>query len=186
MNALMLPLWKATEVGGPESLPENTPGSIPEDLRDLIDGGWRTGPAGALLLNGCYGDGSGWRGDWQSGDVARHELDVNDVGIPCHDLPEEREAYLRGAVARSRAFAVAALRAANGLPAADTLMAIVSVGVDDDFLTHGATVKFATQRGQFPETYAELDRFRFEAMAVLDAHGDDAQGSDVPEDRGRS
>ncbi|MFF2188555.1 hypothetical protein [Streptomyces sp. NPDC058155] len=174
MNALMLPLWKATEVGDPEILPE--------ELRDLIDGGWRTGPAGALLLDGCYGDGSGWRGDWQAGDVAQHELDVNDVGIPCHDLPQEREPFLRGAVTRSRAFAEAALRAAHGLPAADSLVAIVSVGVDDDFLTHGATVKFATERGGFPETFAELDRFRFEAMAVLDAHGDGAQN----EDRGRS
>ncbi|MFD6987310.1 hypothetical protein [Streptomyces sp. NPDC059943] len=174
MNALMLPLWKATEVGDPEILPE--------ELRDLIDGGWRTGPAGALLLDGCYGDGSGWRSDWQAGDVAQHELDVNDVGIPCHDLPQEREPFLRGAVARSRAFAEAALRVAHGLPAADSLVAIVSVGVDDDFLTHGATVKFATERGGFPETFAELDRFRFEAMAVLDAHGDSAQN----EDRGRS
>ncbi|WP_159392413.1 hypothetical protein [Streptomyces niveus] len=171
MNALMLPLWKATEAGDPEILPEN----LPAELRDLIDGGWRTGPAGALLLDGCYGDGSGWRSDWQAADIAQHELAVNDVGIPCGDLPEEREAFLRGAVARSREFADAALRAANGLPAADTLVAIVSVGVDDDFLTHGATVKFATERGGFPETYAELDRFRFEAMAVLDAHEDRAR-----------
>lgn len=174
MNALMLPLWKVTGVGDPEILPE--------ELLDLIDGGWRTGPAGSLLLDGCYGDGSGWRGDWQAGDIAQHELDVNDVGIPCHDLPQEREPFLRGAVARSRAFADAALRAAHGLPAADSLVAIVSVGVDDDFLTHGATVKFATERGGFPETFAELDRFRFEAMAVLDAHGDGARN----EDRGRS
>ncbi|MFE3249010.1 hypothetical protein [Streptomyces sp. NPDC059209] len=178
MNALMLSFWKATEVGDPEILPE--------DLRELIDGGWRTGPAGALLLAGCYGDGSGWRDDWQAGDIAQHELDVNDVGIPCDDLPEEREAFLRGAVARSRAFADAALRAARSMPASDTLVAIVSVGVDDDFLTHGATVKFATERGGFPETFAELDRFRFEAMAVLDVHGDDARGADAPEDRGRS
>lgn len=168
MNSLMLPLWKATGTGDPAILPE--------ELRDLIDGGWRTGPAGTLLLNGCYGDGSGWRKDWQAGDVAQHELAVNDVGIPCGDLPEEREPFLRGAAARSRAFAEAALRAAHGLPAAESLVAIVSVGVDDDFLTHGATVKFATERGGFPETYAELDRFVFEAMAVLDAHGDDTHG----------
>lgn len=164
MNALMLPLWKATEVADPHTLPA--------ELRDLIDGGWRTGPAGALLLNGCYGDGSGWRSDWRAGDIAEHELAVNDVGIPCDDLPAEREPFLRGAVARSRAFADAALRAAHGLPASDTLVAIVSVGVDDDFRTHGATVKFATERGGFPRTYGELERFRFEAMAVLDGPGE--------------
>ncbi|MFI6789793.1 hypothetical protein ACIBG4_20965 [Nonomuraea sp. NPDC050383] len=160
-NAVMLPLWQATEGGGLEVLPD--------ELRDLVDFGWRIGPAGALVLVGCYGDGSGWRGDWQAEDIARHELEVNDVGIPCDDLPKARDQFLHGAVARSRAFADAAFRAAHGLTASDLLVAVVSVGVDDDYLMHGATVKFATRRGRFPSTYADLERFQYEAIAILDA-----------------
>ncbi|MFD3519661.1 hypothetical protein [Streptomyces sp. NPDC058653] len=172
MNALMRPLWEAGEVDDPAALHESP--SLPGELRDLIDRGWRVGPAGALLLDGCYGDGSGWRSDWAEGEIARHEFAVNDVGVPSDDLPPAREEFLRAAVARSREFAVAALSAAHGMPASDSLVAVVSVGVDDDFLMHGATVKFGTERGGFPEAYAELERFRFEAMAVvavLDAHG---------------
>ncbi|MCT9010520.1 hypothetical protein [Streptomyces rhizosphaerihabitans] len=161
-NSLMLPLWRpASEVGDPEILPA--------ELQDLVESGWQTGPAGSLLLVGCYGDGAGWRSDWQAEEIAQRELEVNDVSIFCDDLPKARDLFLRAAVARSRAFAGAALKAAWGLQAAEFLVAIVSVGVDDDYLTHGATVKFATRRGGFPESYEDLERFQYEAMAVIDS-----------------
>ncbi|MEI8413110.1 MULTISPECIES: hypothetical protein [unclassified Kribbella] len=163
MNELMLPLWRAdAEVGGPKDLPD--------DLQDLVESGWRTGPAGALVLTGCYGEGAGWRDDWQAETISQHELEVNDVAIPCDDLSKERDLFLRGAVARSRAFVGAAFRAARALPASEFLVAVVSVGVDEGYLTHGATVKFATRRGGFPAFYEDLERFQDEAMAMIDAH----------------
>ncbi|MCX5009197.1 hypothetical protein OHB05_42540 [Streptomyces sp. NBC_00638] len=163
-NSLMLPLWQAVAE-------REDPEILPDDLRDLAESGWRIGPAGSLLLVGCYGDGSGWRNDWQTEKIAQHELEVNDVSIPCDDLPKERDQFLRAAVARSRSFVVAAIEAAHGLKSAESLVAIVSVGVDDDYLTHGATVKFATRRGGFPEAYADLERFQYEAMAVIESTG---------------
>ncbi|WP_329138326.1 hypothetical protein OG552_30375 [Streptomyces sp. NBC_01476] len=163
-NSLMLPLWRPiSEMGDPEILPG--------ELQDLVESGWRTGPAGSLLLVGCYGDGAGWRSDWRAEEIAQHELEVNDVSISCDDLPKGRDLFLRAAVARARAFAGAALKVAWGLQASELLVAIVSVGVDDDYLTHGATVKFATRRGGFPESYANLERFNYEAMAVIDSSG---------------
>lgn len=158
----MLPLWRPiSEMGDPKILPD--------ELQDLVEIGWQNGPAGSLLLAGCYGDGAGWRSDWQAEEIAQRELEVNDVGISCDDLPKAREPFLRAAVARSRAFAGAALKAARGLQESELLVAIVSVGVDDDYLTHGATVKFATRRGGFPESYANLERFQYEAMAIIDS-----------------
>lgn len=163
-NSLMLPLWRqVNEMVNPEILPAG--------LRELVESGWRVGPAGSLLLVGCYGDGAGWRSDWQAEEVAQQELEVNDVSIPCDDLPKKREFFLRDAVARSRAFADAALGVASGLQESKFLVAIVSVGVDDDYLTHGATVKFATRRGGFPEAYSNLERFQYEAMAVIELTG---------------
>ncbi|MGW8359030.1 hypothetical protein ACWGK1_00410 [Streptomyces wedmorensis] len=161
MNSLMRPLWG-------EVVETENPRVLPEELRDLIRGGWRIGPADSLLLVGCYGDGSGWRDDWQVGEVSRHELEVNDVRIPCDDLPRARDVFLRDSVARSRAFIGAALMAARGFQSSDQLVAIVSVGVDDDYRMHGVTIKFATRRGGFPEVYENLERYGFEAMAVIE------------------
>lgn len=163
-NSLMLPLWREIDrLGYPEILPD--------ELQGLVDNGWQTGPAGSLLLVGCYGDGAGWRSDWKAEEIAEHELEVNDVRIFCDDLPKARDLFLRAAVARSRAFADAALKAAWELQESEFLVAIVSVGVDDDYLTHGATVKFATRRGGFPEYYANLERFQYEAMAIIESVG---------------
>lgn len=161
-NSLMLPLWRPIAEMVDLQL-------LPDELQDLVESGWRIGPAGSLLLVGRYGDGSGWRSDWLIEEIAQHELEVNDVSIPCDDLPETRDLFLRAAVARSRVFAEAALRAAWELQASESLVAIVSVGVDDDYLTHGATVKFATRREGFPEFYANLERFQHEAMAIIES-----------------
>jgi hypothetical protein len=157
----MLPLWQlAIEMENSDVLPD--------ELQDLVEGGWRIGPVGSLLLAGCYGDGRGWRRDWPAEEVAEHELEVNDVGIPSDDFPKARDLFLRGAVARSCLFAGAALRAASNLKASELLVAVVSVGVDDEYLMHGATVKFATRRGGFPDIYANLELFQSEAMAIID------------------
>jgi hypothetical protein len=158
----MLPLWQATnEIENSEVLPD--------ELQDLVEGGWRIGPAGSLLLTGCYGGGCGWRSDWPTEEIAEYELEVNDVGIPSDDFPKARDLFLRGAVARSRLFAGAALRASHNLKVSELLVAIVSVGVDDEYLMHGATVKFATRRGGFPNVYANLEQFQSEAMAIINS-----------------
>jgi hypothetical protein len=161
-NELMRQLW-------PAAREVDVPSALPGELQDLIDAGWTVGPGGALVLAGCYGDGSGWRSDWKAEEVSRHELEVNDVAIPCGDLPE--------AVVRAKAFAGAAMEAACGLEGAEDLVAVVSVGVDDDYLTHGATVKFATERGGLPAHFADLERFRFEAMALVEAPRNQRDGS---------
>ncbi|WP_143121553.1 hypothetical protein [Saccharopolyspora antimicrobica] len=161
MNSLMRSLCQtASEKEGARTLPE--------ELRDLVERGWRIGPNGALLFAACYDDGAGWRSDWRAEEIAQHELEVNDIGIPCGDFPKERAPFLNGAVARSYAFSRAALGAARGLPASELLVAIISVGVDDDYLMHGATVKFATRRDGFPTAYDDLERFQYEAMAVIE------------------
>ncbi|MFF2954938.1 hypothetical protein ACFVVU_26770 [Kitasatospora sp. NPDC057965] len=160
MNSLMASLWQSdAEAADP---------GLPEDLQALVTSGWRTGPAGALVLAGCYEDGGGWRQDWEAGIVPQHELEVNDVYIPCDDFPEDREIFLRCSVARSRKFADAALRAAHPLINSGLLVAVISVGISEDYLMHGATVKFATRRSGFPEYYGDLERFCDEAMALVE------------------
>ncbi|MFF1509295.1 hypothetical protein [Streptomyces sp. NPDC058326] len=159
------PLMQSLLQSGAET---EKPDDLPGELRDLVESGWKVGPADSLVIAGCYGDGAGWRDDWQAENVPQCEFEVNDVSIPCDDFPEERDSFLRSAVARSRAFARAMLGAAAGLQHCELLVAIVSVGVDDDYFTHGATVKFATRRTGFPGVYGDLDRFQYEAMASIE------------------
>jgi hypothetical protein len=141
---------------------------LPAELRELLDEGWVVGPATALLLKGQFG--AGWRSDWKPANVARHEYEVNDVGVPSDGISPERDQFLPALVARARDFAVRALGAAGGMPAADLLTAVISVGIDDDYSTHGGTVRFFTRRGGSPRFYEDLERFRLEAMAVVDVH----------------
>ncbi|WP_406862854.1 hypothetical protein ABZO31_21475 [Streptomyces sp. HUAS MG47] len=159
MNSSMRSLWREPlDVGY---------GDLPVELRDLVDQGWKTGPAGALLLGGMHGD--GWRDDWSPGEVARHEIDVNDVWVPPTGLDEDRDVFLPGMVARARGFLACAVEAASGFEAADRLVGVISVGIDDDYLEHGTTVKLLTRRGGFPDYFEDLERFVFEGMAVVDA-----------------
>ncbi|MFF2328287.1 MULTISPECIES: hypothetical protein [unclassified Streptomyces] len=174
MNSSMRPLWREPadlprkDLPGEDLPGEDLPGEdLPGELRSLVDEGWEVGPAGSLLLRGMHG--SGWRSDWTREEVSRHELDVNDVWIPPTGLDESRDVFLPGLVARAREFLSCAMKSAHGLESADLLVGIISIGVDDDFLDHGATVKLSTRRGGFPDYYDDLERFQFEGMAVVEA-----------------
>ena len=140
--------------------------SLPGELQDILAAGWLEGPGGSLLLSALYG--AGWRDDWAHVDVALHEYEVNDVWVPTGSLPDERELFLAAMTGRARSFATAALSLARRLDEVNAVLAVISVGVDDDYLTSGTTVKFFTQRGNYPRFYDALDRFELEALAVLD------------------
>ncbi len=65
-------------------------------------------------------------------------------------------------------FAHACLRAADGLPAADLLIGVVSVTtwVDEDFWMQGIVVRFYTTRGDYPDWYDDLERYERNAIAL--------------------
>ena len=157
-NSLMEPLWEGSQLLELASLPEET--------RDVLAGGWQVGPAGSLLLASLYG--SGWRTDWAPEDVAQHELEVNDLHISSQGAPEERGQFLVEMVSRARTAACFALKAADTFPSSELLVAVISVGIEDDYLPHGATVKILTHRGGYPRWLDDLDKFRLEAMALME------------------
>lgn len=159
INSRMEPLWRDSQL--------LELASLPEDTREILASGWRFGPARALLLAGLYG--AGWRTDWAEGNVSQHELEVNDLFISAEGLPEDRTHFLGGLVSRAKTTAYAALEAACGLDFAELLTAVISIGVDDDFLSHGATVKLFTRRGEYPRSFEDLEKFQLEAMAVIEA-----------------
>ena len=82
------------------------------------------------------------------------------------DQPAQR--YSAAMVRRALSFACRALADARGLDGADSLVAVIGAGVDDDYLTHGTTVRFFTRRGDYPRHFDDLERFALEALAVLD------------------
>lgn len=139
---------------------------LPSELRALLDEGWCVGPAGSLLLKGLYGEHSG--SDWLSEDVAKHEYEVNDVWIPTSDLQEERGHFLEGAASRAFGFVILALQSARPLKASSSLVAVISIGFDEDYLTSGTTVKLFTHRGSYPRYFDNLERFQLEAMAIVE------------------
>ena len=151
-----------------DNAPRVPPESLPEELQDILAAGWLEGPGGSLLLGALYG--AGWRDDWAHVDVALHEYEVNDVWVPSRGLPDERELFLVAMTGRAKSFAIAALSLARRLDEGKAILAVISVGVDDDYLTSGTTVKFFTRRGNYPHFYDVLDRFELEALAVLDIY----------------
>ncbi|MFC7744534.1 hypothetical protein ACFQXA_31715 [Nocardiopsis composta] len=100
-------------------------------------------------------------------ELIRTELEVNDFRIDDEDLVHDSGSYLRRAVSRGLLFAAACLRRAADLPEAGRLRAVVITGVDDDFLTHGTTVKFFLHRGGLPDRYRDVERYPLEGIAVL-------------------
>ncbi|MDA8371788.1 MAG: hypothetical protein M0026_18240 [Nocardiopsaceae bacterium] len=84
-----------------------------------------------------------------------------------HSVKIGSDTYLNRVVSRGFGFAGACLRRARDLPEAQGLRAVVITGVDDGFLTHGTTVKFFLVRGNLPERYQDIERFRIEAIALV-------------------
>ncbi|WP_154675474.1 hypothetical protein [Parafrankia elaeagni] len=170
-NLLMEPLWPA---GRPAEVD-----LLPAELRDLLDGGWMRGPVNSLLLRSAFG--SGWSSSWNAEDVALHEYEVNDVWIPPDNIPRARDVFLPAMVGRARDFTFHAMRLAEDVQGVDRLVAIISVGIDSDYLTHGTTVKFFTRRGRHLSFYDDLDRYRTEAIALVEKGGilSECKGSSV-------
>jgi len=106
--------------------------------------------------------------------IARLEYEINDVGIPGVDLDDDRNVFLPTIAARARRFASTILQSAFESYPNQELMAVVSIGVDEEYLTHGTTVKFFTLRGDYPDWFDNLEGFRSEAMLLLRAV--DAEG----------
>ncbi len=151
------------ELGDRENIPQ---AAFPIELRDLLDEGWRNGPARSLLLKGLYG--KGWRTDWEYDHVGAREYEVNDVWVPSAGLSKNRADFLSGMTARAFSFAFAALRLAQGLDGGDTLVAVISMSVDSDYLSSGTTIKFFTRRGIYPDYFEDLERFELDAVAVIE------------------
>ncbi|WP_242889823.1 hypothetical protein [Actinomadura litoris] len=140
--------------------------ALPEDLQVILRAGWLVGPAGALLLKNLYGP--GWNSVWPASEVAQREREINDVYIPSYDLPVDRAEFLSRMVQRAWSFMHHAFAAACKFESSGTLTAVISVGIGEDFRLHGTTVQFFTRRGNYPDYYSDLERFREEAMAVVE------------------
>ncbi|WP_447005548.1 hypothetical protein ACRAKI_03185 [Saccharothrix isguenensis] len=141
--------------------------SLPEELTDILRAGWYTADCGALLLRATGSHAKSWPCDGEK--VGDREYEVNDIRIPDHDIEEEEKAgFLRAVASRAVRFAKTAMRAAEGMPGSDELAALLSTGVDDDYSTHGTTVRFFTTRGGHADWLDDLDRFTIEAVMVLD------------------
>jgi hypothetical protein len=139
---------------------------LPVELQELLSAGWCIGPASSLLLKGLAGP--GWRTDWLPDEVSQHEYEVNDVWISPVGIPGPRDVFLGFLLARSMKFALIGLRAARELEASDYLIAVISLDIEEDDSANGATVKFLTRRSGYPSSFDNLERFQFEAVAVLD------------------
>ncbi len=158
-NSRMGPLL---EMLGSISLAET---ELPVELQDLLSAGWCTGPASSLLLKGLSG--LGWRTDWLPDEVSQHEYEVNDVWISPAGIPGPRDAFFGFLLARAMKFAIIGLLSARELEGSDHLVAVISLGVEEDDTRNGATVKFLTRRSGYPSSFDDLERFQLEAMAVL-------------------
>jgi hypothetical protein len=142
---------------------------LPEDVLRIVEAGWAVGPRGSLLLSALWG--GGWRREIDAPEVGRYEYDVNDVYISLSDLRPDIDVYLSRAASRGIAVALRLLEDAKNLPGSDTLLAVVSVPVDmesNDFLLQGTTVRFFTQRGDYPDWFENLERFELDAISVLE------------------
>ncbi|MFI6096593.1 hypothetical protein ACIA8G_13615 [Lentzea sp. NPDC051213] len=138
---------------------------MPEELAGILRDGWYTADCGALLLVRAGGHARSW--PCEAAEIAQREYEVNDIRIPDLDLDEDRETFLLALACRASGFAGTALQMAAGSQGSADLVAVVSVGIDDDYLSNGATVKFFTMRGNYPDWFDDLERFKSEAMMLL-------------------
>lgn len=99
--------------------------------------------------------------------VADYEYHTNDVKISESGLPSDKERFLSAVAIRALCFIEEAFRSAARFEVSNGLTAVVSIGVGDNYLSHGTTVKFFTQRAGRPAWYEDLERFKIEAIAVL-------------------
>jgi hypothetical protein len=167
----MIPLWRRAP-----SVQDDT---LPEWDRYLLGEGWVTGPVGALLIKAKFKP--GWGSDWPAEEVAQHEYEINDIHISQDGVPADRDTFLAAMTARARHFAYRAIEGAQGMTGAGALVAVISVGLSEDYLMHGTTVKFFTQRGQYPAYFSDLERFKLEAMAVIEPGDELGAGPASPE-----
>ncbi len=158
-----------------DSLTEIWRPSLPRRAQAIAEAGWIIGPNAALLLRAMYGN--SWSGEFDPSEIGHYEYEVNDVYISLSDLREDTRRYLPRAASRGLFFARRMLRDASALEGGDRLLALVSIFADeddDDFLLQGATVKFFSRRGAYPDWFEDLEGFRHEAIAILDL--DDVAG----------
>ncbi|MFW5419804.1 hypothetical protein J0910_24605 [Nocardiopsis sp. CNT-189] len=149
----------ATPISGGEGLPG--------PLQEIAEAAWGRGASGVLSPGGpppAWTEAEAGAGPEE---LMRTELEVNDFKIDDEDLVPDPDSYLRRTVSRGLLFASACLRRAADLPEAGRLRAVVITGVDDDFLTHGTTVKFFLHRGGLPSRYQDVERYILEGIAVL-------------------
>ncbi|RAY13442.1 hypothetical protein DPM19_20490 [Actinomadura craniellae] len=138
---------------------------LPGDLREIVEAGWTTGPAGTLLLAVQYRD--RWNPEVGEADVGAYEYEINDIHVSTADLPVDEGLPARAA-ARGLTFALRAMERAAGLPGADLLAAVVSTPIDEEFLESGTTVKFFTRRGRHPDWFDDLERFQLDGVALVE------------------
>ena len=139
------------------------------DVQEILDGGWKIGPARSLLLVEMHG--SGRRDDWTSDTVGSEEWEVNDVDVESWGLPTDKEMFQTIMAARAFAFAIQVMLKARDMEAADTLVGVISVADHEDYLTGGTTAHFFTRRGKYRQSFdGDLETFRLEAVAVFDMH----------------
>lgn len=127
------------------------------------------GPCGAILLKSLWG--RGWRTSIDASEVGAYEYEVNDVYGSLADLAADQATYLNRAAVRGFSFATRMLEYAAALPDADRLTATVGISVDEkdeDFFLQGVTIRFFSRRGDYPTWFEDLERYRSEAIAVVD------------------
>ncbi|MFG3419143.1 hypothetical protein [Micromonospora sp. NPDC048063] len=143
--------------------------NLSPELDEVARAGWVLGPCGAILLKSLWGP--GWRTSIDASEVGSYEYEVNDVYVSLSDLAANKGTYLNRAAVRGISFAARMLRDATALPEADSLLAVVSISVDEgdeDFLLQGATVRFFSRRGEYPTWFEDLERYQKEAVAIVD------------------
>lgn len=69
--------------------------------------------------------------------------------------------------ARALCFIEEAFRSAARFDVSNGLTAVVSVGVGENYLSHGTTVEFFTPRAGHPDWYEDLERFKIGDIDVL-------------------
>ncbi|MFK4244181.1 hypothetical protein ACI2KV_14985 [Micromonospora chokoriensis] len=142
--------------------------TVPEMEQTTLDAGWTVEPSGALLLvrhrPKCMHD-------IPAEALGGGEYEINDVYVSLDDLGRESVDFLPRAASRGLYFARRMLASARGLPGSETLLAAVAIHVDvddEDFALQGATIRFFSRRGSYPDWFDELETFTLEAIAVLD------------------
>ncbi|MGW4644550.1 hypothetical protein ACWEN6_38970 [Sphaerisporangium sp. NPDC004334] len=140
---------------------------LPEDLQETVDAGWAYRSGGPLLLAALCASAVDTPPPGEQ--YFATEYHVHDIWVPGDDLDPSRNVYLPAIASRALVFAWAALNEARHLPEFRTLAAVVGIGVADDFLLHGTTVRFFTRRGEYPSWFDDLESYELEAMALLDA-----------------